>query len=131
MLRPITRRAFSTIAAGLAARAEISLPQLILHNANIYTVDSAQPRAQAVAITGGKFVAVGSRNEILPLAGAQTKLIDLGGKTVVPGFIDAHSHPASSGLRHLREVDCDLRSITAIQEAIRARGRMDSRLQIR
>jgi hypothetical protein len=118
----VSRRTFAGAAAGWAARAEISLPELILHNAAIYTVDPAQPRAEAVAITGGRFVAVGSKNEILPLAGAQTKLIDLAGKTVVPGFIDAHSHPASSGLRHLREVDCDLRSITAIQEAIRARA---------
>jgi len=49
-------------------------------------------------------------------------MIDLGGKTVVPGFIDAHSHPASAGRQHLREVDSDLRSIVAIQTAIRKRA---------
>ena len=48
--------------------------------------------------------------------------IDLGGKTVVPGFIDAHSHPCYAGIRHLRWVDCDLRSIADIQNAIRARA---------
>ena len=48
--------------------------------------------------------------------------MDLGGRTVVPGFIDAHMHAASSGLRHLKEVNCDLRSISAIQSAIRERA---------
>src|SRR5262249_25755766 len=48
--------------------------------------------------------------------------VDLGGRTVVPGFIDAHLHTASSGLRHLKEVNCDLRSIAAIQAAIRERA---------
>jgi predicted amidohydrolase YtcJ len=60
--------------------------------------------------------------DIQRLASARTKSIDLGGKTMVPGFIDAHSHPASSGLRHLREVDCDLRSIAEIQAAIAKRA---------
>ena len=98
-------------------------PDLVLTNGNIVTVDEANPRAQAVAIANGHFVAVGSNEEIRPLTGALTKKVDLGGKTVLPGFIDAHTHPAWSGLRHLREVDCDLRSIGAIQEALRERAK--------
>jgi predicted amidohydrolase YtcJ len=97
-------------------------PELILHNGNIFTVDSSQPAAQAVAISGGRFIAVGSNDDILRLATGRTKKIDLGQKTVLPGFIDAHSHPASSGLQHLRSVDCDLRSIREIKEAIRKRA---------
>jgi hypothetical protein len=97
-------------------------PELILHNANIITVDTASPSAQAVAISGGRFVAVGSNSEILALASGRTRKWNLGGKTVVPGFIDAHTHPASSGLSHLKQVDCDLRSIQAIQQAIRERA---------
>jgi predicted amidohydrolase YtcJ len=96
--------------------------EMILHNGNIITVNSRQPRAQAVAIAGGRFLAVGTNDEIRPLAGASTVRVDLGGKTVVPGFIDAHSHPASAGRRHLREVDCDLRSIKEIHVAIRKRA---------
>ncbi len=96
--------------------------EIILHNGNIITVNGRQPRAQAVAIAGGRFFVVGTNDEIRPLAGAATVKVDLGGKTVVPGFIDAHSHPASSGRLHLREVDCDLRSITEIQAAIRKRA---------
>jgi predicted amidohydrolase YtcJ len=95
---------------------------MVLVNGNIHTIDAQSPHAQAVAIAGGRFLAVGSNEEINRLATAATRRVDLGGRTVVPGFIDAHSHPASSGLRHLREVDCDLRSIGAIQEAIRKRA---------
>ena len=96
-------------------------PEMILYNGNIITMGKTA-RAQAVAIVDGKFFAVGENKEIQSLATGRTKKIDLGGKTVVPGFIDAHSHPGSSGLAHLREVDCDLRSIKAIQDAIHKRA---------
>ena len=97
-------------------------PELILHNGNFWTVDAQMPRAQAVAIGGGRFLAAGTNDEILGMAGAGTPKLDLGQKTVLPGFIDAHSHPASSGLLHLRQVDCDLRSIRQIVEALQQRG---------
>ena len=95
--------------------------EIILYNGNIVTMGK-NPRAQAVAIIDGKFFAVGDNKEIQSLATGRTKKIDLGGKTVLPGFIDAHSHPGSSGLAHLREVDCDLRSIKKIQDAIHERA---------
>src|SRR5712692_4641820 len=104
-------------------------PELVLFNANIITVDAKQPRAQAVAIGGGRFLAVGSNDDVRGLATARTRSVNLEGKTVVPGFIDAHTHPASSGRRHLREVDCDLRSIQAIQAAIRHRAAQTPRGQ--
>ena len=97
-------------------------PELILYNGNIITVDDRHPRAQAVAIAGGRFHAIGSSEKVRALATSATKQIDLGGRTVVPGFIDAHTHPAVSGRMHLRQVDCDLRSIAAIQQAIRDRA---------
>lgn len=97
-------------------------PDLLLYNGNLITVDASNPRAQAVAIAGGRFLAVGSNDEIRNLATARTKIIDLGQKTVLPGFIDAHTHPAYSGLRHLRCVDCDLRSIADIGKALRERA---------
>ena len=94
-------------------------PELILHNANVYTSNPNVPKAQAIAISNGKIIAVGSNDDILHLAGSNTRKIDIGGNTITPGFIDAHSHPASSGYEHLRNVDCDLRSIGAIQDAIK------------
>jgi predicted amidohydrolase YtcJ len=96
--------------------------ELVLHNGAFLTVDEAQPRAQAVAIARGRFLAVGSDADVLNLAGSRTQKLDLGGRTVVPGFIDAHSHPASSGYQHLKKVDCDLRSIDAIVKALRERA---------
>jgi predicted amidohydrolase YtcJ len=97
-------------------------PELILHNGNFWTVDPRQPRAQAVAISGGRFFAIGSNDEVLALATGNAKKIYLGGKTVLPGFIDAHSHPAEAGLSHLRMVDSDLRSIADILKALRERA---------
>ena len=70
-------------------------------------------------ITNGKVVAVGSNDDILGMANGSTKKMDIGGKTITPGFVDAHSHPGSSGRSHLRQVDCDLRSIDAIKQAIK------------
>lgn len=97
-------------------------PEIILHNGNIFTVNPKEPTAQALAIADGRLIAVGSNADVLRLASARTKKIDLGYKTVLPGFIDAHSHPAYSGIKHLKMVDCDLRSIREIKEAIRQRA---------
>src|SRR5581483_782325 len=101
---------------------EQSEPELILYNGNFWTVDHRNPRAEAVAISSGRFLAIGRSQEVLGLAAGSAKKIDLGGKTVLPGFIDAHSHPAEAGLDHLRMVDCDLRSIADILAALRARA---------
>lgn len=122
-MRSISRREFLTQMGSLAfVPFIIEHPQLILYNGHIITVDQRQPRAQAVAIASSRFIAVGTDDEIRALTSVSTQSINLGGKTVVPGFIDAHSHIVYSGIRHLRQVDCDLRSIPAIQEAIRERA---------
>jgi len=97
-------------------------PEVILYNGNFWTVDSRNPRAQAVAISNGRFLAVGSNDDVLSLATGRCRKVDLGQRAVLPGFIDAHTHPAESGRLHLRQVDCDLRSIAAIQGALRERA---------
>ena len=118
-----SRREFlGTLAAFSLFPLEQEKPELILYNGNILTVNDREPRAQAVAIARGRFLAVGGDSDVLNLASAASKKIDLGRKTVIPGFIDAHSHPAEAGLMHLRMVDCDLRSISAIQAALRERA---------
>jgi predicted amidohydrolase YtcJ len=118
-----SRRGFLAGMSALAMRAaQRTEPDLILYNANVLTIDAAQPRAQAVAIAGERFLAVGSNEDVRNLAKAGTRQLDIGGMTVVPGFIDAHTHPSYAGIRHLRWVDCDLRSIVEIQNAIRARA---------
>lgn len=99
-----------------------SVVDVAILNANIITVDPKRPRVESLAISQGKFVAVGANAEINSLIGPQTQVMDLKGKTVVPGFIDAHVHVLSSGIAHVRAVDCDLRSIGEIQATLRARA---------
>jgi predicted amidohydrolase YtcJ len=122
----LSRRKFLNRSFGLSAAAFLGLgrtePDTILHNAQVITVDPRQPRAQAIAVAGDRLFAVGTNDEVLSLAGGRTSKMDLGGKTVVPGFIDAHSHPSYAGIRHLHWVDCDLRSVADIQAAIRTRA---------
>src|SRR5688572_5349664 len=87
-----------------AARAQSQDADLILTNARIYTVDAARPRAQAVAIRSGRIIFVGSAQEVTALRGATTRVLDLAGKTVIPGMIDAHGHLTGLGST-LRMVD--------------------------
>jgi predicted amidohydrolase YtcJ len=96
----------------------VDQPQLIIFNAHVITVNPIQPHAQALAILGDRILAVGSNDRVCGLAGPGTQKIDLEGSTVVPGFIDAHCHVGSAGLLHLRCVNCDLRTIPAIQAVI-------------
>ncbi|HTW78352.1 MAG TPA: amidohydrolase [Terracidiphilus sp.] len=98
-------------------------PELILYNGNMWTVDEAQPQAQALAINDGRFVAVGSNGDVLRLATARTRKIDLAWKTVLPGFNDAHAHPVESGVEHLRKVACDKDSIEQIKALLHERAK--------
>ena len=95
----------------------------VIQNANIITIDPRRPDAQALAIHSGKFIEVGDNDSVRDLVGPSTEVLDLTGKTVVPGFIDAHIHVLSSGVRHVVAADCDQRSIRAVQEALRDRAR--------
>ena len=109
----------------LAAAAPISsqvAPDYVVINAKVFTIDEDQPQAEAFAVKGDRFTAVGSSSDIRNLASSGTETIDAEGMTVVPGFIDAHSHPSSAGVDELVQVNADLRSITEIKEALRQRA---------
>lgn len=67
-------------------------PELVLVNGKIFTSNPKQPYVQAVAIQGERIAAVGTSEEIKHLAGKDTKIVDLGGRTVIPGIDDAHKH---------------------------------------
>lgn len=96
-------------------------PELILLNGRFHTVDERNPLVTAVAIRDGRFLVVGSDDEMRALAGPATRVEDLGGATVVPGLIDAHNHLQSTG-RMLREVQLfDTRSIPEIVDRVAAR----------
>lgn len=112
-------------------KADPSLPRvrgdsrscLAVINANIITVDQNMPRAEALAVRGDAFAFAGGGDEVKPFIGKGTEVLDLKGKTVVPGFIDAHTHVLSSGVLHVTAVDCSLvRSIAGIKAALRERA---------
>ena len=65
----------------------------IYTNGKIYTVNEDQPWAEAVAIKDGKFITVGSADQVAALAGDNTEVVDLGGAFVMPGVFDLHAHP--------------------------------------
>ncbi|MFM9197640.1 MAG: amidohydrolase [Planctomycetia bacterium] len=90
-LAPVLALAFATllVATGMATAAPADR---IIRGGPIVTVNPAQPTAEAVAIAGGKIVAVGSEADVMQHKGAATEVVDLGGRTLVPGFVDGHSH---------------------------------------
>ena len=78
-------------------------PDLALVNGRVYTIDDAAPQAEAFALTHGRFITVGSTDDIRNLVGPNTEVIDAEGMTVTPGFIDTHCHP--SGVNELYGVN--------------------------
>jgi predicted amidohydrolase YtcJ len=81
----------------MPAQSFAAAAELIIINANVRTMAPAQPRAEAIAISGGEIIAVGSTKSIRAMAGESTKIIDAGGRLVIPGFNDAHVHFAAIG----------------------------------
>jgi predicted amidohydrolase YtcJ len=82
-------------------------PDLILHRGLFTTLDRSNPVASAVAITDGKFTAVGNDRDIVPLAAPSTEIIDLRGRRVLPGLIDNHLHIIRGGLNFNMELRWD------------------------
>ena len=79
---------------------------VVFTGGHVYTVDTLLPRAEAIAVHGERISAVGDAASIASAIGPSTRVIDLRGRMLVPGFQDAHVHPLSSGLEQLA---CDLR----------------------
>lgn len=125
------RGALATLAAGAAWPAAAEAPKetandgpadLVVLGGTVHTVDDRMPKAEAFAIKNGRFIAVGKSDEIRKLAGSSTQTIDATGLTIVPGFIDAHCHPASAGLAELLDVNCDKPTIADIKKGIAERA---------
>ncbi len=113
----------SILAQQASAAAQQAAPDYIVINARVFTIDENQPRAEAFAVKGDKFAAVGSTSDIRNLAGPRTEIIDAEGMTVVPGFIDAHSHPSGAGVNELVQINADRRSVADIKSAVSERAR--------
>jgi predicted amidohydrolase YtcJ len=73
-------------------------PEVIYHNGVVLTMEETRPRAEAVAIGRGRLLAVGDDDSVLALGSRTTRVVDLGGRTVLPGFIDSHAHWIGDGL---------------------------------
>ena len=87
--------------------ADTHVPDLILHRGRFTTLDRSRPMASAVAIKDGRFLRVGTDAEIMPLAGPQTRLIDLAGRPALPGLCDSHIHVIRGGLHFNMELRWD------------------------
>jgi predicted amidohydrolase YtcJ len=113
-----TASAFSLLGNGLAARAqETAAPALVLKNGKFTTLDKARPSAGAVAIANGRFAAVGDEKEVMKLAGPKTQVVDLGGRRVIPGLFDGHTHPIRGGLNYNMELRWD--GVPSLADAMR------------
>lgn len=96
--------AFALILAVLRpgfASAQIQAADIVFTNGNVYTAADNSPRAEAVAVKGGRIIFVGANAGAKPYQGAATRVVDLRGMTVVPGLTDAHMHLAGVGRREL------------------------------
>ena len=93
-------------------------PDAIYYNGKIATLDAAGSTVQAVAVKDGKFLNVGGTEEIKQLAGKSTRMVDLGGKTVVPGLIDAHTHPMETIMMKDGWVDARYPACPSVKQAL-------------
>ncbi|MEP6818772.1 MAG: amidohydrolase [bacterium] len=96
----------------LPAAAKVPTADLVFKNGHIYTVNERQPRAEAVAVKGDRIVFVGSNREAQNYIGKNTRVIDLGGRTMVPGMTDAHHHLSGVGFR---EMTLNLEGLTSLE----------------
>ncbi len=119
---------FRTYLAALAAclivsGAQAQAPDTILINGKIVVTDAAP--AQALAVRDGKIAALGSSAEIRALAGPATRVVDLGGRTVIPGLIDSHIHAIRAGLTYTTEVQwIGVRTLAEALDRIRAKAKL-------
>src|SRR5262249_60408443 len=92
-IQPSRREFLGALSAFSLFPLEEEKPDLILHNANIYTMNPKEPRAQAVAVSRGRIIGIGSNPDVLNLASAGSKKIDVGMKTGVAGVFDGTPPP--------------------------------------
>lgn len=113
--------AAATIAALPARSGERRMADLILRNARITTLDPAQPSASAIAFADGRVLAVGDDAHVMAHAGNATRVIDAGGRRLVPGLNDSHTHLIRGGLNYNLELRWDgVRSLADAMAMLKA-----------
>jgi predicted amidohydrolase YtcJ len=111
-----------TLGCALVLSAAQPVPETIYYNGRVITMSDRVPSAEAFAVTGNRFVAVGTNADVLRLAGPETTKTDLKGRTVVPGLIDAHTHPIDAAISELDGPLPAFPTIRDIQQYIRHRA---------
>lgn len=96
---------------------------LIFINGNILTLEEDQPQAQALAVYNGKIVAVGDNGRAQSLAGQSTQVVNLKGKTLLPGFIDAHTHLLRTGMELTSYLDLDTSSLDELLQKVKTQAK--------
>ena len=104
-MRRLARLGAALLAAALAPAAGAQPPDLVLLDGKIVTVDAESSLREALAIRDGKILRVGSTAEVRRLAGPETRVVELGGRTVIPGLIDSHLHAVRAALSFSTEVN--------------------------
>jgi predicted amidohydrolase YtcJ len=104
------------VVAGFWSASEAADADVVLRNGKIYTADKARSIKKAVAFKGNTIVAVGEDKDMASLIGSGTKVIDLGGKLVLPGLIDTHIHPIMGALNGAK---CSLAGVKATIETLK------------
>lgn len=119
---PQRRWVFFAILGMLSGACTDSPADLVVWNAQVLTVDSAFSQAEALAIRDGVFVAVGANDEVREFIGKQTRVIDAGGKTVIPGLIETHVHTTRAARGEAVQAFVQLGSIAEIQQWLRTQA---------
>ena len=108
-----------TLATSLLYAQQPTRADLVLRNGAIYTSDAARSWAEAVAIKEGKLVYVGSNSGVRQYVSERTRVIDLKGKMLLPGFVDSHVHPVSSGMQMNDCALTNIKTVDAILETVK------------
>lgn len=122
LMRSASVTALSLLLPGLAFPLAAASPDLILHDGKVVTVDARFSIVEAVAITDGRITAVGSNSYVRGLAGADTRLVDLAGKTVLPGLIDTHTHPLGAAMYEFDHSVPEMDTIADVLDYFRRRA---------
>ncbi|MEE9536305.1 MAG: amidohydrolase family protein, partial [Desulfobacterales bacterium] len=109
----------ASIAASAAAKAKDVKADVVYRNGFVYTVDGVRSRAEAFAVKDGKFIAVGSNEDMKEVTGENTKTVDLNGKMVMPGLVDTHIHALRGALTALGLAFPVTASVDEIKAAIK------------
>ena len=105
------------------ATAKVQPADIVFKNGNIYTVNDRRPKAEAVAVKGDRIIFVGSNREAQKYVGNDTRVIDLKGKTMLPGMTDSHHHLSGVGFR---EMTLNLEGITSLEDFLaKVKARVD------